>query len=56
LVITTLLNARISGLKPTRRSLTAIGLCVAGIFVFVTIAALYATETPISDGQLSRSF
>lgn len=52
LVITTLLNARISGLKPTRRSLTAIGLCVAGIFVFVTIAALYATETPISDGQL----
>lgn len=52
LVITTLLNARISGLKPTKRSLTAIGLCVAGIFVFVTIAALYATETPISDGQL----
>lgn len=52
LVITTLLNARISGLRPTRRSLTAIGLCVAGIFVFVTIAALYATETPISDGQL----
>lgn len=52
LVITTLLNARISGLRPTRRSLFAIGLCVAGIFVFVTIAALYATETPIGDGQL----
>jgi hypothetical protein len=52
LVITTLLNARISGHKPTRRSLTAIGLCVAGIFIFVTIAAVYATETPISDGQI----
>lgn len=52
LVITTLLNARISGHKPTRRSLSAIGLCVAGILVFVTIAALYATETPMSDGQL----
>ena len=52
LVITTLLNARISGHRPTRRSLSAIALCVAGIFVFVTIAALYATETPISDGQL----
>lgn len=52
LVTTTLLNARISGHRPTRRSLSAIALCVAGIFVFVTIAALYATETPISDGQL----
>lgn len=52
LVITTLLNARISGHKPTRRSLTAIALCISGIFIFVTIAAVYATETPISDGQI----
>jgi drug/metabolite transporter (DMT)-like permease len=52
LVITTLLNARISGHKPTGRSITAIALCVGGIFVFVTIAALYATETPVSDQQL----
>lgn len=52
LVITTLLNARISGHKPTRSSITAIVLCVTGILIFVTIAALYATETPISDGQL----
>lgn len=52
LVITTLLNARISGHKPTRRSLTAIALCISGIFTFVTIAAVYATETPVSDGQL----
>lgn len=52
LVITTLLNARISGHRPTRRSITAIGLCVGGIFVFVTIAALYATENPVSDQQL----
>ncbi len=52
LVITTLLNARISGHKPTRRSITAIALCVAGIFLFVTIAAVYATETPVSDSQL----
>ena len=47
-----MLNGRISVLRRTRRSLFAIGLCVAGIFVFVTIAALYATETPIGDGQL----
>mgnify|MGYP001077256907 CR=1 FL=1 len=52
LVITTLLNARISGHRPTRRSIAAITMCVGGILVFVTIAALYATETPVSDGQL----
>ncbi len=52
LVITTLLNARISGHRPTRRSITAIVLCVVGIFVFVTIAALFATDTDVSDQQL----
>lgn len=52
LVITTLLNARISGHKPTGRSLTAIAACVGGIFVFVTLAALFATESPVTDRQL----
>ena len=52
LVITTLLNARISGHKPTKQSIAAIALCVVGILIFVTIAALYATETPVSDRQL----
>lgn len=52
LVITTLLNAQISGHRPTRQSLSAIGACVGGIFVFVTIAALFATEKPVSNGQL----
>jgi len=52
LVITTLLNAQISGYRPTRRSLIAIAACVGGIFVFVTMAALYATDSPVSDRQL----
>lgn len=52
LVITTLLNARVSGHKPTRQSIKAITACVGGIFIFVTIAALFAFETPISDRQL----
>lgn len=52
LVITTLLNARISGHRPTRRSITAIVLCISGIFLFVTIAAIYATETRITNGQI----
>lgn len=52
LVITTLLNAQISGHRPTRRSLVAIAACVGGIFVFVTIAALFATEKPVTDLQV----
>jgi drug/metabolite transporter (DMT)-like permease len=52
LVITTLLNAQISGHRPTKRSLIAIGSCVGGIFVFVTIAALFATEKPVTNGQI----
>ena len=52
LVITTLLNARISGHRPTRSSIIAIVLCVGGILVFVTIAALFARHTSVSDPQL----
>jgi hypothetical protein len=52
LVITTLLNARVSGHKPTRQSVRSIVACVGGIFVFVTIAAFVAIETPLTDGQL----
>ena len=52
LVITTLLNARISGHKPTKRSIRAIVECVGGIFIFVTIAALVATDEPVSNRQL----
>ena len=36
----------------TKFSISAIALCVGGIFLFVTIAAIYATETPVSDAQL----
>ena len=53
LVITTLLNAQISGHRPTKRSLIAIGACVGGIFVFVTIAALFATAPGIVQTTLS---
>ncbi|MDL9979673.1 DMT family transporter [Microbacterium sp. ASV49] len=52
LVITTLLNAKISGHKPTPRSIRSIIACIGGIFVFVTIAALFATESPVTDLQL----
>ncbi|MFT4229023.1 MAG: DMT family transporter [Microbacterium sp.] len=52
LVITTLLNARISGHAPTKRSVRAIVECVGGILVFVLLAALFASEEPVSDRQL----
>ncbi|WEG10390.1 DMT family transporter [Microbacterium horticulturae] len=52
LVITTLLNARVSGHKPTKQSVRSIIACVGGIFVFVTIAAFVATETRLTDGQI----
>ena len=52
LVITTLLNARVSGHKPTKKSIRAIIACVGGVFIFVTIAAFVATEQRVTDQQL----
>lgn len=52
LVITTLLNARVSGHSPTKQSLTAIVCCVGGIFLFVFFAAIYATEQDVTDREL----
>lgn len=52
LVITTLLNARISGHAPTRQSLTAIAACVGGIFLFVFFAAIFATEQDVTEREL----
>ncbi len=52
LVVTTLLNARVSGHTPTRRSLIAIAACVGGIFLFVLFAAIYATEREVTNEQL----
>lgn len=52
LVITTLLNARVSGHRPTGASIRSIIACVGGILVFVTIAAFVAAEQPIDDREL----
>ncbi|WP_373426978.1 DMT family transporter [Microbacterium sp. SORGH_AS_0888] len=52
LVITTLLNARVTGHTPTKRSLSAIIACVGGIFLFVTVAALFAAEPAVTNQQI----
>ncbi len=52
LVLTTVLNARVTRHKPTRQSLIAIAACVGGIFIFVTIAAFFATEHVVTEREL----
>ena len=52
LVITTLLNARMTGHSPTRRSIGAIVACVGGVFLFVTVAALFAAETSVTPREV----
>ncbi|MEE9094743.1 DMT family transporter [Pseudarthrobacter phenanthrenivorans] len=52
LVVTTLATARITRRSPGRRSLTAVGLCMGGVGVFVAVAALSAQDVEISDRHL----
>jgi drug/metabolite transporter (DMT)-like permease len=52
LVITALLNARISHTRLNRRSVRAIAFCVGGVGLFVTIAAFNSTDAPITDFDL----
>ncbi|WP_144797094.1 DMT family transporter [Microbacterium paludicola] len=52
LVITTLLNAHVSGHTPTKKSITSIVACVGGIFLFVFLAAIYATEKEVTTDKL----
>ena len=52
LVITAIMNARISRMKLDRLSIRAIGFCVVGVAVFVTLAAFTTTSRPVSDTQL----
>jgi drug/metabolite transporter (DMT)-like permease len=52
LVITAILNARVSHTPLNRRSIRAIACCVGGVGLFVTIAAFTATDAPISEVDL----
>jgi drug/metabolite transporter (DMT)-like permease len=52
LVITALVNARITGHKLDRLTIRSIAMCVGGVGIFVTIAAFVARETAITDAQL----
>lgn len=52
LVITAILNSRVSGIPLDRISIRAIVICVLGIAAFVTIAAFVAKSHPITEKQL----
>ncbi|MFC6355760.1 DMT family transporter [Luethyella okanaganae] len=52
LVMTSIVNARVSGVKLNRRSVIAICLCVGGVGLFVTIAAFTAVDKPVTGDDL----
>lgn len=52
LIITSLVNARVSKVKLTRQAVRAIAFCIVGVGLFVTIASFTAKSTPINEGEL----
>ncbi|MCD2442004.1 DMT family transporter [Agromyces sp. SYSU K20354] len=52
LVITSILNSRINHVQLNRKSITAIVMCVGGVFLFVGVAAFTAVDKPVTDQQL----
>jgi drug/metabolite transporter (DMT)-like permease len=52
LVITAILNSRVTKTPLNRSSIVAITLCVGGVGAFVLVAAFTARETPVTDHDL----
>lgn len=52
LIVTAILNARVSGIPLDRKSINAIIVCVLGVGAFVTIAAFVTKSHPITATQL----
>ncbi|HEV7565275.1 MAG TPA: DMT family transporter [Microbacteriaceae bacterium] len=52
LVMTAIVNARVSKVKLNRSSIVAISLCVGGVGAFVLVAAFFAREVDVSDNAL----
>ena len=52
LVITAMVNARVSKVRLDIKSIRAIAFCVGGVGLFVTVAAFTAKSSPINSAQL----
>ncbi len=53
LVITAILNARVTHSKLTKATKRAIAFCVGGVALFVTVAAFTAVDKAVEEGQLT---
>lgn len=54
LVITSVINSRVSRVALNRKSIIAICLCIGGVGLFVVIAAIYSHDVPVSDAALAQ--
>jgi hypothetical protein len=54
LVLTAVINARVSKIALNRNSIIAISLCMGGVGIFVVIAAIYSHDVPVSDTSLAQ--
>lgn len=52
MVITAVLNSRMSGVRLPKRALGSLGMCVFGILIFVVVAAFTAADRPVTDAKL----
>lgn len=52
LVITSIVNSKVNHVKLNRKAITAIALCVGGVFLFVGVAAFTAVDKPVTEQQL----
>lgn len=52
LVITAIVNSRVTKIRLDRHAIRAIAMCVSGVGIFVAIAAVYAVEQVITETQL----
>ncbi|MET0725915.1 MAG: DMT family transporter [Leifsonia sp.] len=52
LVITAIINARVSHVRLNRISIIAIAMCIGGVGLFVTVAAFTAVDKPVTDADL----
>lgn len=52
MVITAVLNVRVTGVQLPKRAMVSLALCVGGIVTFVGVAAFTAADRPVTDQKL----
>lgn len=52
MVITAVLNSRLTGVRLPKRAMVSLAMCVGGIAIFVGTAAFTASDRPVTDGKL----